>query len=193
MANEATSLLAADPTSEKASNLLQIAQLLGGLDSQGARSGPEEAASASNITEVEPFPGYRPGAKWKATHAWMRKAGIAFGALSIIALAWGLGAYSRQGAASILRGQVDRLQKDNETLKQRFSSMVLQPQVSPQSPHATYVLVRKGDHLWRLSHELYGSGAFYQKLAEANQLQPPYYIRPGQILKVPKNDEHDPQ
>lgn len=48
----------------------------------------------------------------------------------------------------------------------------------------TYVVVA-GDCLWNIAYKLYGSGAQYTKLAEANKIVDPYVIYVGQILTIP--------
>jgi len=47
--------------------------------------------------------------------------------------------------------------------------------------------VKSGDTLWAISEEMYGSGAKYKKIFEANtdQLENPDKIRPGQVLVIP--------
>lgn len=56
----------------------------------------------------------------------------------------------------------------------------------PSTPAAgeTYVVVA-GDCLWNIAYKLYGTGALYTKLAEANKIADPYIIYIGQILTVP--------
>lgn len=63
---------------------------------------------------------------------------------------------------------------------------------SPTSESAgrTYT-VQSGDTLWAISEEMYGSGAKYKKIFEANtdQLDNPDKIRPGQVLVIPDPDD----
>ena len=56
----------------------------------------------------------------------------------------------------------------------------------PEQPASgeTYVVVA-GDCLWNIAYKLYGSGAQYTKLVEANKLADPDVIYVGQILTVP--------
>lgn len=68
------------------------------------------------------------------------------------------------------------------------------PEVAP-APQAsaevrTYT-VKSGDTLWAISEEMYGSGAKYKKIFEANtdQLENPDKIRPGQVLVIPDLDD----
>ena len=51
--------------------------------------------------------------------------------------------------------------------------------------------VKSGDTLWAISEEMYGSGAKYKKIFEANtdQLENPDKIRPGQVLVIPDLDD----
>jgi len=52
---------------------------------------------------------------------------------------------------------------------------------------ATYT-VQSGDTLWKISEQVYGDGASYMKIFEANTglLESPDQIFPGQELKIPK-------
>ena len=64
-----------------------------------------------------------------------------------------------------------------------------QPEPQPEQPSTpaageTYVVVA-GDCLWNIAYKLYGTGALYTKLAEANKIADPYVIYIGQILTVP--------
>lgn len=45
--------------------------------------------------------------------------------------------------------------------------------------------VQKGDCLWKIAGEKYGSGSQYPRIAEANGIRPPYEIYPGQKLIIP--------
>ena len=63
------------------------------------------------------------------------------------------------------------------------------PEPQPEQPSTpaageTYVVVA-GDCLWNIAYKLYGTGALYTKLAEANKIADPYVIYIGQILTVP--------
>lgn len=51
--------------------------------------------------------------------------------------------------------------------------------------------VKSGDTLWAISEEMYGNGAKYKKIFEANtdQLENPDKIRPGQVLVIPELDD----
>ena len=51
--------------------------------------------------------------------------------------------------------------------------------------------VQSGDSLWKIAEELYGSGAKYQHIFEANRdiLDDPDRIMPGQVLKIPVLDD----
>lgn len=48
--------------------------------------------------------------------------------------------------------------------------------------------VKSGDTLWRIAEEIYGDGARYMKIFEANTalLEAPDRIHPGQELKIPE-------
>ena len=68
------------------------------------------------------------------------------------------------------------------------SLRAVQPGAAPQvnqKPAEAYVIVRKGDSLWRLSRELFHSENFTAQFAAANGLHPGEPIYPGQKLKMP--------
>ena len=60
----------------------------------------------------------------------------------------------------------------------------------PKADVRTYT-VKSGDTLWAVAEEMYGSGAKYKKIFEANtdQLENPDKIRPGQVLVIPDLDD----
>lgn len=45
--------------------------------------------------------------------------------------------------------------------------------------------VQKGDSLFAISREFYGSGWDYYKIVRANRIKNPDLIFPGQVLKIP--------
>lgn len=55
----------------------------------------------------------------------------------------------------------------------------------------TAVIIRRGDSLWRVASRNYGEGIRYTTIFEANrdQVRNPNLIFPGQVLKVPENEE----
>lgn len=61
----------------------------------------------------------------------------------------------------------------------------------PVSTDGRTYTVKSGDTLWAISEEMYGSGAKYKKIFEANtdQLENPDKIRPGQVLVIPDLDD----
>ena len=59
-----------------------------------------------------------------------------------------------------------------------------QPEPTPAPSGDTYTVVA-GDCLWNIAYKLYGSGAQFGKIAEANKIADPYIIYIGQILTVP--------
>ncbi len=60
---------------------------------------------------------------------------------------------------------------------------------APAAPVAdsTYVMVEKGDTLWKIAAKAYGDGSKYQRIFEANRpmLTHPDKIYPGQTLRIP--------
>jgi nucleoid-associated protein YgaU len=60
---------------------------------------------------------------------------------------------------------------------------------APADSGRTYT-VQSGDSLWKIAEEMYGSGAKYKHIFEANRdlLDDPDRIFPGQVLKIPDLD-----
>lgn len=53
-------------------------------------------------------------------------------------------------------------------------------------PTPSHVTVQaRGDSLWAIAQRVYGDGDLYLRIAEANNLQPPYTIYRGQVLNIP--------
>lgn len=48
-----------------------------------------------------------------------------------------------------------------------------------------HTYVEKGDSLWKISKEVYGTGRDYTKIADANGIKSPYIIHPDQRLFLP--------
>lgn len=49
----------------------------------------------------------------------------------------------------------------------------------------TEYTVKSGDTLWRIADRVYGNGALWPTIADANKLSNPNLIRVGQVLKIP--------
>lgn len=64
------------------------------------------------------------------------------------------------------------------------------PEAEPAAEGRTYT-VQSGDSLWKISEAMYGSGAKYKHIFEANRdiLDDPDRIFPGQVLKIPDLDD----
>jgi nucleoid-associated protein YgaU len=81
-----------------------------------------------------------------------------------------------------------------ETPFKREAPEVLQPALAAQSeaggpaPAIAAVTVQKGDTLWAISQERYGSGFLYVRVFEANKddIRDPDLIYPGQIFTLPQ-------
>lgn len=62
---------------------------------------------------------------------------------------------------------------------------VIAPAASQGSEEFNYIVV-KGDCLWNLAKKFYGTGTLYKKLAEANSIKNPNFIKIGQVLVIPE-------
>ncbi len=60
------------------------------------------------------------------------------------------------------------------------------PVFNEESPLRTYTVV-DGDTLWEISVLLFGDGNRYRELAELNNINPPYNMKPGTVLTIPDN------
>ncbi len=56
---------------------------------------------------------------------------------------------------------------------------------NPSSASDTYT-VQEGDIAWTIAQKVYGNGAEYQKILDANGLSESDYLQPGQVLKIPR-------
>lgn len=63
--------------------------------------------------------------------------------------------------------------------------------IKPAKPSYTdeIYVVRPNDTLWTIAQEKWGNGWRWPKLAEANNILPPYLIKAGQTLRVPKGGD----
>ena len=57
------------------------------------------------------------------------------------------------------------------------------------------VIIRRGDNLWTVARRNYGAGIKYTTIFEANrdQVRNPHLIYPGQVLKVPEDEDANSQ
>jgi nucleoid-associated protein YgaU len=62
---------------------------------------------------------------------------------------------------------------------------------APAADAARTYTVESGDSLWKIAEDMYGSGAKYTQIFEANRdiLDDPDRIFPGQVLKIPDLDD----
>jgi hypothetical protein len=62
--------------------------------------------------------------------------------------------------------------------------------VAGNLPPPAYIIIRRGDNLWRISRRNYGRGIRYGTIFAANrdQIRSPHRIYPGQIFVLPKRD-----
>ena len=58
------------------------------------------------------------------------------------------------------------------------------------SPIPSYVIIRRGDNLWRIARRNYGRGVRYEAIYAANRdrISNPHWIFPGQVFVVPTRD-----
>jgi hypothetical protein len=57
-------------------------------------------------------------------------------------------------------------------------------------PPPTYVIIRRGDNLWRIARRNYGRGIKYHAIFDANRdrISNPHWIYPGQVFVIPTRD-----
>ena len=62
---------------------------------------------------------------------------------------------------------------------------------APAGTAARSYTVESGDSLWKIAESMYGDGAKYTHIFEANRevLEEPDRILPGQVLKIPPLDD----
>lgn len=58
-----------------------------------------------------------------------------------------------------------------------------------QTINVEYYEIKKGDSLWKIADTVYGNGADYPKIFEANKevIKDPDLIFPGQMIRIPKD------
>lgn len=56
---------------------------------------------------------------------------------------------------------------------------------APPARSSRTVSVKKGDSLYEIADDNLGDGTRWQELARLNDIEPPYLIRPGQVLRLP--------
>lgn len=68
-----------------------------------------------------------------------------------------------------------------------------QPTVRKVIRTGSAVIIRRGDNLWRVATRNYGEGLRYTTIFEANrdQVRDPDLIYPGQVLKIPENEQSE--
>lgn len=71
------------------------------------------------------------------------------------------------------------------------SKVDAQIEVTNPEPPATFYTVEKGDNLSKISKHFYGEAKHYRRIFEANtpMLKDPDKIYPGQVLRIPMNDQ----
>ena len=81
----------------------------------------------------------------------------------------------------------------------RDDGVVLEPVVLAEAagaattgfvPEPLYIIIRRGDNLWRISRRNYGRGVRYEAIFAANrdQIRNPHLIYPGQVFVMPTRD-----
>jgi nucleoid-associated protein YgaU len=57
-------------------------------------------------------------------------------------------------------------------------------------PRPAYVIIRRGDNLWRIARRNYGRGIKYEAIFAANRdsINNPHWIFPGQVFVIPTRD-----
>jgi nucleoid-associated protein YgaU len=67
-------------------------------------------------------------------------------------------------------------------------------QASGFLPPPAYIIIRRGDNLWRIARRNYGRGIKYETIYAANRdrIDNPHWIFPGQVFVIPKSDRSWP-
>lgn len=68
-----------------------------------------------------------------------------------------------------------------------YDYVVIQNRVNEilrSKPKYKVYIVKKGDSLWKIAKKYYGSGFKYKKIAQDNNIKPPYIIHVNQKLKI---------
>ncbi|HEV7307767.1 LysM peptidoglycan-binding domain-containing protein [Ensifer sp.] len=147
------------------------------------KAAPQDAASvASALAKVDATVGSVLAERGSATPASAEKAAPEGNAPAPGELAKAL------GAGSAVVGEAKATQPATEMASAAPSSD--QPQTVEQAPlkeSKTSVIIRRGDTLWQISRRVYGAGLRYTTiyLANADQIEDPDRIRPGQVFGVP--------
>lgn len=61
-------------------------------------------------------------------------------------------------------------------------------------PMPVYVIIRRGDSLWRIARRNYGRGIHYRAIFDANRdvIRSPHRIFPGQVFVIPASARSRP-
>ncbi|MBN1263766.1 MAG: LysM peptidoglycan-binding domain-containing protein [Candidatus Pacebacteria bacterium] len=70
-------------------------------------------------------------------------------------------------------------------VRQPIAGAVLEEEFGPAISEDSY-LVQKGDSLWKIAVRAYGDGYRWAEIAQANQLEYPGLIHPGNKLAIPR-------
>ncbi|MGE4213231.1 MAG: LysM peptidoglycan-binding domain-containing protein [Anaerotignaceae bacterium] len=80
-------------------------------------------------------------------------------------------------------GEEDAMPTD--TVDANADEKIAEAGQTPTGEFDTYT-VKDGDNYWIIADEVYGNGALYQKILDFNNLQENDKIKPGEVLKIPK-------
>src|SRR5690606_3893190 len=77
-----------------------------------------------------------------------------------------------------------------EPVVQAAAGRTEQLEGSAATPRPTFVIIRRGDNLWRIARRNYGRGIKYQAIFAANRdsIENPHWIFPGQVFVIPTRD-----
>ena len=68
------------------------------------------------------------------------------------------------------------------------SSSTAKPATPPPAAQPRTYTVQKGDSLWKIAKHVYGNGAEWKRIHEANKdtIEDPDLIQPGWVLRIPE-------
>jgi LysM repeat protein len=77
----------------------------------------------------------------------------------------------------------EQIQLLKDSINQYNSKKIIETAGKSKENTVIYA-IKKGDSMWKIARLFYGKGSSYKQIEEANNLQKPYSLRPGQLLNI---------